>query len=523
MASATATVNSSGKNAHGLNSLTLRLMGVNILALLVIGIGILQTGQFRTAVITTELTSLETEIKLISTSLSDQAERVEHLKELNPYLRNLSEANNRSILLYDTSSLPIGFARVNNSAIHPNTSELSSLEDIVNKISLILPIEYKFPIYKDNTSVPHLAPNRIQALKGQITVSAWQSPDGRLIFSAGAPIKRNGQIIGSIVLIKDETQTEAAMLQTRVDMARTLLAIFVITAIMLIYFAAVVGRPLNKLVDAAEKISRSRNRSVEIPDLSYRNDEIGTLSSAFRDMTSALWTRMDSIEHFAADVSHELKNPLTSMRSAIETLERVKTEDQKKQLISILSHDIRRMDRLITDISRASRIDAELSRENLGAIDLEKLFINTRNALQSHIQDRAITLDLIHNGKGPFIALGVEGRLAQVFENIIINALSFTLPASQILVTLTREEHSILISFNDQGPGIPPGKEEKIFERFYSERPSQEKFGEHSGLGLAICRQVISSCGGKIWAENITDDSGRVLGASFIILLRDAS
>jgi two-component system sensor histidine kinase ChvG len=238
-------------------------------------------------------------------------------------------------------------------------------------------------------------------------------------------------------------------------------------------------------------------------------------------MTQALWDRMDSIEHFAADVAHEIKNPLTSLRSAVETVARVKTPQDRDRLMEIILHDVQRLDRLISDISNASRLDAELSRDEMGRVDLrhllESLATFQRPLLQGS-ENGAVALKL---PAGEIVVRGNEGRLGQVFENLITNALSFS-PNKAVVVAVTLEKRLVIVSVEDEGPGIPESKLETIFERFYTERPKHEDYGQHSGLGLSIAKQIVNAHGGEIFAENRYDASRRVIGARFVVVLEAA-
>jgi two-component system sensor histidine kinase ChvG len=257
-----------------------------------------------------------------------------------------------------------------------------------------------------------------------------------------------------------------------------------------------------------------------IPDLSRRADEIGDLSGALREMTEALWQRLDAIERFAADVAHEIKNPLTSLNSAVETVQRVTDPTQRAKLLAIVADDVRRLDRLISDISDASRLDAELSRAETGPIDLARMLATL---VEAHAATRAsetaprLVLDAASGAAG--IVSGIEGRIAQVFGNLIANAVSFSPPGGAIRLNLIEQGDGIVVTVEDDGPGLPEGKLEAIFDRFYSERPKGEKFGTHSGLGLSISKQIVEAHGGSICAENRLGPDGRVAGARFIVRL----
>jgi two-component system sensor histidine kinase ChvG len=286
---------------------------------------------------------------------------------------------------------------------------------------------------------------------------------------------------------------------------------------------------VRRLARAAENVRSSKRRQYTIPDLSHRSDEIGDLSAALRDMTDSLWSRMDAIERFAADVAHEIKNPLTSLRSAVETVGRVKDPEQQKRLISIIVDDVGRMDRLISDISDASRLNAELSRAEPSPVRLMPLLralADVQNATDSPEAPRVEIVMADTDAPVPpdadasqFIVPGLEGRLGQVFRNLIGNARSFSPPGGIITIRIKRTGTRVEIAVEDQGPGLPEGKERAIFERFYTERPEGEKFGTHSGLGLSISKQIVDAHRGNIYAENIVDADKQVKGARFVVRL----
>jgi two-component system sensor histidine kinase ChvG len=266
-------------------------------------------------------------------------------------------------------------------------------------------------------------------------------------------------------------------------------------------------------------VRRGRGRRHAIPDLSARGDEIGDLSAALRDMTEALWRRMDATEAFAADVAHEIKNPLTSLRSAVETVARIANPDQQRALLAIVKDDVARLDRLISDISDASRLDAEMSRAEADEVDM-------RGMVQAMVDVYRYTGDAngvrfaIETAPGESLMVsGVEGRLGQVLRNLIANALSFSPPQGCITLSARRENMEVVVEVEDEGPGMPENKLEAIFDRFYSERPKDEKFGTHSGLGLSISRTIIEGHGGTITASNRIDGDGRIIGARFTVRL----
>jgi len=289
-----------------------------------------------------------------------------------------------------------------------------------------------------------------------------------------------------------------------------------------IYLASTIARPVHRLAEAAER-AQGRGARIEIPDLTQRGDEIGDLSRSLREMTNALWLRMSAIESFASDVAHEIKNPLSSLRSAVETAVRIDDPVKQQRLLAIILDDVERLSRLITDISDASRLDAELSRDVMEPIDLTAML---RALVDIHETTRApstarVVLTLPERRRG-LVVSGIESRLSQVFLNLFSNAVSFSPPGGEIRVRLREDGRAVLATVEDDGPGIPPEKLTTIFDRFYTERPAAEKFGTHSGLGLSISKQIIDAHRGRIWAENRRDATAAVCGARFLIRLPEA-
>jgi len=298
-----------------------------------------------------------------------------------------------------------------------------------------------------------------------------------------------------------------------------------VTVLLSLWLAGTIARPVRRLAAAADRVRSGRGQETEIPDFTKRGDEIGDLSGSLRDMTQALWTRMEAIESFAADVAHEIKNPLTSLRSAVETAARLDDPQQQQRLMAIILDDVQRLDRLISDISDASRLDAELSRADMDSVDIEGLLTTLveveRIAAEGRGSDALqIRLDLPDDK--PLKVIGMEDRLAQVLRNLISNAVSFSPPKGVIVLRAERRGPWLRISVEDEGPGLPPGKLDAVFERFYTERPEGEKFGTHSGLGLSISKQIVIAHHGRIRAENI-ERNGRVAGARFVVTLPAAA
>jgi len=289
-----------------------------------------------------------------------------------------------------------------------------------------------------------------------------------------------------------------------------------------ILLAGTIAGPVRKLADAAERVRRRTKAREEIPDFTYRQDEIGHLSGTLRDMTKALYSRIEAIERFAADVAHELKNPLTSLRSAVETLPLAKNDTSRERLLEVIQHDVKRLDRLISDISDASRLDAELQRQDTSPVDFHKLLGTLVLAANETKKGEAVPVLLGFVGGSPkdFIVPGHDSRLGQVFANLIDNARSFSPPGGAVRVNVKKDKGAITVTVDDDGPGIRDDALEKIFERFYTDRPHQA-YGQNSGLGLSISKQIVEAHGGTISAENRVDakDAEIVKGARFTVRL----
>src|ERR1700692_4170758 len=364
-----------------------------------------------------------------------------------------------------------------------------------------------------------------QALSGQDSSLVRVNDRGHVIVSVAVPVQRFRAVRGALML-----STQGADIDDMVEAERlAILKVFLIaTAVMVvlsILLAGTIAEPGRRLAQAADSVRRRIRSRGEISDFTRRHDEIGHLSGAFRDMTNALYSRIEAIESFAADVSHELKNPLTSLRSAVETLPLAKTDESRARLLAIIQHDVRRLDRLISDISDASRLDAELQRQDAAPVDFAKL-LSTLVAVANEVKrDDGVTVTLRFEGGGAraFQVPGHDSRLGQIVDNLIENARSFSPPGGTVRVTCRRLRHQIESLDDDDGPGGLPDALEKIFERFYTDRPHQG-FGQNSGLGLSISKQIVEAHGGRIWAENRAGPPGgegeaTVAGARFVVRL----
>jgi two-component system sensor histidine kinase ChvG len=363
-------------------------------------------------------------------------------------------------------------------------------------------------------------PEVASALRGFNASAVRTMSEGHLLLSAAVPVQRYKQVLGALMLTRDNRAIAASLREVRYDMLTIAVAALGITVLLSLYLAGTITHPIVRLARAADEIRLARESRPEIPDLGKRGDEIGDLNDALRSMTDALWQRINTIESFAADVAHELKNPLTSLRSAIEVAARPSLEvEQRAKLMAIVVHDIERLNRLISDISDASRLDAELMRGEFKTVDLKTLLSDmVQHYATVTAQKAGVEVEFRASANPPYEGIGHDGRYGQVFRNIIDNALSFSPKGSRILIELSREPRNgpFVVTIDDEGAGIPEDNLESIFQRFYSERPS-EHFGQHSGLGLSICRQIMETYGGSIIASNRKASDGRILGARFTV------
>jgi two-component system sensor histidine kinase ChvG len=368
-----------------------------------------------------------------------------------------------------------------------------------------------------------LAELHAAAMSGRSTALTLRQPDGFRLLAA-APVYADGRPAGAIVMQEFPDRIQAHMRAEREQVLQTFVIVLLVSVGLSLVLASTIANPLADLATAAE-LGRDRNARrlspgrVRIPDLTGRPDEIGRLSAAMRGMVSALYDRIDANEQFAADVAHEIKNPLASLRSAVGTLRKARRPDQIERLLDVIEHDVRRIDRLISDTANASRLDSELVKEEEETFNLCKMLDN----LSQHLRQEAAAkgIDFVADLPAqPILIQGLEARLAQVFVNLISNAISFCGPGDAVRLWARKRENRVLVVVEDTGPGIPEQSLTKIFKRFYSERP-QSDFGNHSGLGLAISKQIVEAHGGVIWAENIrtpgSSPGDKPLGARFVV------
>jgi two-component system sensor histidine kinase ChvG len=525
-----------------LSPLTARILAVNVLALALLGLGLLYLGQYETSLIDTELLALKTQGEIFAAALGEGAviDSVGEGEQLIPELgrqmmRRLVEPTRTRARLFDIGGHlvadsrvlrgPGGVVQVNELPPPSGRNALDVLGDAVyDWIVGRLPSRADWPLYREVANPTAADYHEVErALAGDTGQAVRRERSGGLQLSVAVPVQRYKQVLGAVLLSVGSSELEQAVRAVRLDILKVFGVALTVTVLLSLYLASTIARPVRRLAAAAERVRRGHGRQIAIPDFSRRGDEIGDLSSAFRDMTQALWQRMDAIERFAADVAHEIKNPLTSLRSAVETAVRIEDPVKQRRLLGIVLEDVARLDRLISDISDASRLDAELSRGEHVPIALDQMLATLVELHEATASEGAPRLALAVPESvaraGGFVVPGVESRLVQVFRNLIVNAVSFSPHGGTITLGLQRDGDAVIVTVDDVGPGIPEAKLVAIFDRFYTERPAGEKFGTHSGLGLSISKQIVEAHRGMIRAENRRGEDGRIVGARFVVRL----
>ena len=363
------------------------------------------------------------------------------------------------------------------------------------------------------------------ALRGEAVASERFNESAHRVISVTVPIRLVGAVVGALTI---ETSDVASIIAAE----RAALIPFIVVAILVALITsalltAFIARPIRRLALASDRVRTGATDKLPLGGLTERKDEIGDLARAMQAMTTALYERIQANERFAADVAHELKNPLTSIRSAVETSASVTDPAVRDRMREVIAKDVVRLDRLITDISNLSRLEGEMVREKLGPVDLARLLDDITSIYRDTARETDAKVTMIHGTEGPATVIGRDGPLGQVVRNLVENARSFSKPGGEVRVTLSRVSKRLApfwrITIDDDGPGVPPDKLEKIFERFYSDRPLGAQFGNNSGLGLSIVRQIVLNHNGRVWAENrMADDGEKVMGARFVVELPQA-
>lgn len=525
--------------------LTRRILFLNMVPLLLLAASVLYLDDFRRGLIAAEMESLTTQGRIIAAALGEAAVSIAESDDeeaddrLAPdasrqVLRRLVEPARLRARLYDydgtlladTRSLGSGSFSVDIDILLPPGTPPNVLQHALDTAIDLLtggigPTDLDLPLYRERAQTnARDYEEAVAALGGETGSAVRRDGTGQLSISVAVPVQRFRQVLGALLLTSDGRSVETSLRAVRRDILHLTAGVLAITVLISLYLAGTIARPIRRLARAAERVRLGGRTSIggtlgagqalatAIPDLSKRGDEIGDLSASLRAMTEALARRLDSIDRFAADVAHELKNPLTSLKSAVETAARVPDPAVREKLMAIVLDDVQRLDRLITDISGASRLDAELSRADAETFDVAALLEGLCEALAAVAKEgQAKPVYEGPAGGGLFVS-GVADRLTQVFRNVIGNAQSFSPPGADIRVGVSRDRAWIVVRIDDEGPGIPEDKLEAIFDRFYSERPANEKFGTHSGLGLSISRQIVEAHGGTIAASNRLDKQG---------------
>jgi two-component system sensor histidine kinase ChvG len=522
-----------------ISPLTRRILAVNVLALALLAGGFLYLGKYQASLVGQQIESLKTQGEVFAAALGegavlDSADEGEILLPdlARDMMRRLVEPTRARARLFDVNGEVLADSRVlrgpgDTVQVHelpaPKTAgPIMRLTDLIyDWVVGQLPRRTRYPVYRENASQrAEDYPEAIRALRGETASAIRSEPTSAgLVLSVAIPVQRYKQVLGAVMLSTGSGEIEEEVRTVRLELLRIFSVALLVTVLLSFYLAGTIVRPIRRLAGAAER-ARGRRARVEIPDFTRRGDEIGDLSGSLREMTDALWHRMSAIESFAADVAHEIKNPLSSLRSAVETAVRIEDPEKQRRLMAIILDDVERLDRLITDISDASRLDAELGRLEVTPIDIAAMLEALCDLHESTRTEGAphVVLELPDHGR-PLIVPGIETRLSQVFRNLIANAVSFSPPGGEIRLTARNDGRAVLIAVEDQGPGIPDDKLTAIFDRFYTERPPGEKFGTHSGLGLSISKQIVEAHRGMIWAENRKDVSSAGAGARFCIRL----
>ncbi|WP_417726980.1 sensor histidine kinase [Roseovarius sp.] len=515
------------------SSLTRKIITFNLIALNVLVMGILYLNSSRDNLAMQRANSLQVQTALIADVVEARIPDGAPVSfvtgdgvDLAATLQHLDIQSGTELLLFDRTGVLVGrkqgeSVRADGSADLPATPMTDFLSRVWDRIS----DPFAGGDRAERTrSVDDVARDMVDLTVGDgVQMRTAETLTG-IVLTVAAPVMQGDTPVAVVALSSASGEIDKL---ARVERERVLQMFLIATLVSVglsLILASTISNPLADLAAAAE-IGRDRNRGkgakgrIRIPDLTARPDEIGRLSGALRGMVSALYHRIDSNEQFAADVAHEIKNPLASLRSAVGTMRIAKREDQRERLLEVIEHDVRRLDRLVSDISNASRLDSELVKEEQEAFDLLKMLENLGNYLGEEAQKSGIEFIMDFPSQA-IVITGLEGRLAQVFVNLITNAISFCEEGDAIRVWARRRANRVLIVVEDTGPGIPEQALEKVFQRFYSERPEGD-FGNNSGLGLAISKQIVEAHDGVIWAENIrpthADATSDPLGARFVV------
>ena len=522
-----------------------RILLVNAVPLALLVAALLYLDQYQNGLLETEVGTLREQARIYAGALGESAVRDPDAENptlvpdiARPLLRRLTEPTpNAQAKIYAPDGALIADSRVREGAGGaivteplPPAAERSALTGVVatlyDWLLSLLPSHRELPVALDAGRGPDWQPDVKEELRMNSSNQSREMPpyirrtdDNRLLITVAEPVQRNRHTVGIITLVREAREVDNSLFEVRTSILGLFVLALGLTVIMSWYLSLTIARPILRLATAARAMREGHGRTGSVPaNLLARHDEVGTLAVTLSESARALWTRMDAIERFAADVAHEIKNPLSSIRSAIETLRRIEDPNQQRRLLAIIAEDVMRLDRLISDISDASRIDAELSRTATEPVDIAPILATLAEIHDATRKEDDPILAVDAPAQG-LVVKGVEDRVVQVLRNLIGNAQSFSPARGTIALSAHETSAMIEISIEDEGPGIPDAKLEHIFDRFYSERPKGERFGQHSGLGLSISRQIVEALKGRISADNRRDENGKVLGARFVVLL----
>ena len=522
------------RRRRGISPITRRILAVNLVAPALLAGGLFYFDDYRRNLIAAELAVVQVQAEMIAGALGERAIEVTDSGDVRldfgdaqDLIRRMVEPTGGRARLFArdgnlmADSRVIGpFRRGVQAEPLPPPAEAVGLHEkalsLLREFTEALSSEEELEPYREPAKQTAQDFGEVWEVMNQLEATATQvrrRQDGAMVLSVAVPVQHYKKMLGVLMLSWSTFDVDRVLWEVRLNILELFGAALLVTTILSLYLAGTIARPLVRLAVAADRVRRSRRRRHTLPDLGTRSDEIGDLTLALQEMTQALWDRLDAIDRFAADVAHEIKNPLTSLRSAVETVQRVSDPTQRARLMAIIQDDVRRLDRLISDISEASRLDAELSRAETGPVDIGAMLAALVDVHAHTAAEGAPRLVLDRQAEA--VVDGMEDRLVRVFRNLIGNAISFSPPDGSIRIVVAEGPAGTAeVRIEDQGPGIPPGKEEAIFERFYSERPKGEKFGTHSGLGLSISRQIVGAHGGTVFAENRPEG-----GARFVVRL----
>jgi two-component system sensor histidine kinase ChvG len=518
-----------GRSIVGLNRspLARKIIVFNLMALVLLAVGVLFMNPFRDSLALQRQLGMVRQAELISAVYEAHLRSGNTGFDFRVPLQDIELDPVLEVFVFDpTGSLLASRVGQGTGTLVTNPDQPTILTDFLEGVWNIVTVLFRQGPAETLTIDP--ADNARAAFEGarggDVVTRVTRNGEGSIHFTVATPIQVAGDLVGVVAITSNSQEIDRLVRYEREQILQMFLLAVVLSVSLSLMLASTISNPLSDLAAAAE-VGRDRDSRrvapsrVRIPDLAARPDEIGRLSVAMRGMVAALYDRIDANEQFAADVAHEIKNPLASLRSAVGSLRFVKKDEQREKLLDVVEHDVRRLDRLVSDISNASRLDSELVKEDEEEFNLLKTLSNLCQYLSQQAGEKGV--DFIIDLPGdPITIHGLEARLAQVFVNLVTNAISFCEDGDAVRVWARRRENRVLIVVEDTGPGIPEQALTKVFKRFYSERP-QADFGKHSGLGLAISKQIVEAHGGVIWAENIrptaADPTSEPLGARFVV------